>query len=127
MSTIEIPVSRAKEKGLFRDFQRFLLYFYVPHLFAQWAIVSINLVQHDGCDVVPIGSPTSGKEVTNFNIARNLTGWLINYLTMKCTAPAATHQPSPCPHPISAATDITPSIIYIPSCTGLCTRSTTAS
>ena len=65
------------------DLRRFLVYFYVPHLFAQWAIVSINLVQHDGCDVVPIGSPTSGKEVTNFNIARNLTGWLINYLTMK--------------------------------------------
>lgn len=54
---------------------KFLLLFYIPHLFAQWFIVSINIIQHDGCDIV---EPTI-KE--NINTARNLTGSIINYLT----------------------------------------------
>jgi fatty acid desaturase len=54
------------------NWQKFLLYIYVPHFFAQWAIVSINLLQHDGCD----GS------VAGVNCARNFTGKVLNFLLM---------------------------------------------
>ncbi len=54
---------------------KFLLLFYIPHLFAQWFIVSINIIQHDGCDIV---EPTIKEPI---NTARNLTGSIINYLT----------------------------------------------
>lgn len=64
------------------DWQKCLLYYYVPHMFAQWGIVSINVIQHDGCDVVPAGEATSGHKVSNMNLSRNLTGWALNYFTM---------------------------------------------
>jgi len=64
------------------DWRRMLLYFYLPHLFAQWGIVSINLVQHDGCDEIPDGAYTSGHKVEYINLARNLTSPLINWCTM---------------------------------------------
>lgn len=32
------------------DWQKALLYVLVPHLFANWAIVSVNYLWHDGCD-----------------------------------------------------------------------------
>jgi fatty acid desaturase len=32
------------------DWQKALLYVLIPHLFANWGIVSVNFVQHDGCD-----------------------------------------------------------------------------
>jgi fatty acid desaturase len=57
------------------DWKKFFLFFYVPHLFAQWFIVSINLLQHDGCDIRPAGSKDG-------NITRNFTGGILNYLTM---------------------------------------------
>lgn len=57
------------------DWRRFLLYVYLPHLFAQWGIVSMNMLQHDGCDV-----PVEGAG-TDFNSSRNFTGWLVNFLT----------------------------------------------
>lgn len=61
---------------------KFLLLFYIPHLFAQWFIVSINMIQHDGCDIVNnnnIKGPIT--PLANINTARNLTGSIINYLT----------------------------------------------
>jgi len=57
------------------DWKKFLLYFYLPHVFAQWGIVSINLLQHDGCDVRPAGSKDG-------NITRNFTGPILNFFTM---------------------------------------------
>jgi fatty acid desaturase len=54
----------------FLEFKKFFLLFHIPHLFAQWAIVSINMLQHDGCDI---------KE--EINSARNFTGSILNYLT----------------------------------------------
>eukprot|EP00123_Amoebidium_parasiticum_P007799 comp18372_c0_seq1/m.19530 comp18372_c0_seq1/g.19530 ORF comp18372_c0_seq1/g.19530 comp18372_c0_seq1/m.19530 type:complete len:392 (-) comp18372_c0_seq1:15-1190(-) len=53
--------------------KKFTLYFQIPHLFAQWAIVSINLLQHDGCDI---------HEDCNQhgNITRNFVGGFINYM-----------------------------------------------
>jgi hypothetical protein len=59
------------------DWLKFLVYIYLPHLFAQWAIVSMNLLQHDGCDVIS----TDNKTNTGFNTARNFTGTTINLLT----------------------------------------------
>lgn len=49
--------------------RKFVLYVYAPHLFAQWAIVSINLLQHDGCDDAGVNS------------CRNFTGPWVNWLT----------------------------------------------
>lgn len=87
---------------LFSDWKRFLLFFYIPHLFAQWGIVSINVPQHDGCEpededgggdadtAQAQAAPTNTrredkvqmkKMATNVNSARNFTGWLLNYLT----------------------------------------------
>lgn len=64
------------------DWRKALIYYYVPHLFAQWGIVSINIIQHDGCDVATYGAPTSGHLVESINSARNLTSPLLNFLTM---------------------------------------------
>ena len=36
---------------LILDWRKFFLYVWIPHFFAQWAIVSMNMLQHDGCDV----------------------------------------------------------------------------
>jgi fatty acid desaturase len=47
-----------------------LVYWIVPHLFAQWAIVSMNMLQHDGCDA---DQP--------YNHSRNFTSPLLNWLT----------------------------------------------
>ena len=52
--------------------RKFAVYVYVPHLFAQWAIVSINLLQHDGCE-------TDDEKIINGS--RNFTGWWLNWLT----------------------------------------------
>jgi fatty acid desaturase len=57
--------------------RRFLLVVYVPHLFGQWGIVTMNLLQHDGCAV------TEGtKGVFDINGARNFTGPLLNYFVL---------------------------------------------
>ena len=57
---------------------KFLLLFYIPHLFAQWFIVSINMIQHDGCDIIDYNIK---EPIKHINTARNLTGSIINYLT----------------------------------------------
>lgn len=57
------------------DWRKFIFLFYVPHLFAQWGIVSINLLQHDGCDIRPAGTKDG-------NITRNFTGSILNWFTM---------------------------------------------
>ncbi|MCA9582966.1 MAG: fatty acid desaturase [Myxococcales bacterium] len=49
---------------------RFILLWMVPHLYAQWGIVTMNLLQHDGCD------PDHP-----FNHSRNFTGKIVNFFT----------------------------------------------
>ena len=61
------------------DWRKFLLYVWAPHFFAQWGIVSMNMLQHDGCD--PEVDQDSSVEVKNYNGARNFVGPVINYLT----------------------------------------------
>ena len=51
---------------------KFFMYVWLPHMFAQWAIVTINLLQHDGCET---------DEACILNGSRNFTGPVTNYLT----------------------------------------------
>jgi fatty acid desaturase len=53
---------------LILDWEKALLYVVVPHLFANWGIVSVNYVQHDGCD------PDS-----EYNHSRNFVGKTFNW------------------------------------------------
>jgi fatty acid desaturase len=55
---------------LLTDWRRFLIYVWIPHLYAAWGIVGINFVQHDGCD-----------ETHPVNHSRNFVGKLVNWFT----------------------------------------------
>jgi len=57
------------------DWRRFLLYVYIPHIAAQWGIVTMNMLQHDGCDA------HTPPAAVGFNTSRNFTGGLLNFLT----------------------------------------------
>lgn len=57
---------------LFLNPNKFLIHIYLPHFFAQWGIVTMNYLQHDGCDPRPTHT---------INGSRNFTGSLINFLT----------------------------------------------
>lgn len=52
------------------DWQRFLLFWYAPHVMAAFGIIGINFAQHDGCDE---GHP--------YNHSRNFTGPFLNWVT----------------------------------------------
>lgn len=55
---------------LYVDWQRFLLFFLLPHLYGAWGIVGINFAQHDGCDANHA-----------YNHSRTFTGPLVNWFT----------------------------------------------
>ena len=55
------------------DVRRTLVLVFAPCLFAQWGIVTMNLLQHDGCT-----TPEPGKR--DYNMARNFVGPVINFL-----------------------------------------------
>lgn len=55
---------------LFLDWKKFLLYILIPHQYAAWGIVTMNLLQHDGCD-----------EDTEYNHSRNFVGKVVNWFT----------------------------------------------
>ena len=57
---------------LYADPYKFLIFWHIPHMFAQWAIVSINFLQHDGCDIALDRSPKG-------NVARNFIGKPLNF------------------------------------------------
>lgn len=52
------------------DWRKALILWVVPHLYAQWGIVTMNLLQHDGCD-----------ENTEYNHSRNFVSKLVNWWT----------------------------------------------
>jgi fatty acid desaturase len=52
------------------DWQKFLLYVLLPHQYAAWGIITMNLLQHDGCDAE-----------SEHNHSRNFVGRLINWWT----------------------------------------------
>jgi fatty acid desaturase len=51
------------------DWRSALMFVWLPHLWANWGIVSINFMQHDGCD-----------ENHPVNHSRNFTGAVMNWL-----------------------------------------------
>lgn len=55
---------------LWVDWRKALVLWLVPHLYAQWGIVTFNLLQHDGCD-----------ETSEYNHSRNFVGKLVNWFT----------------------------------------------
>ncbi|MBK8169138.1 MAG: fatty acid desaturase [Sandaracinaceae bacterium] len=52
------------------DWRKFLLYFLIPHQYAAWGIITMNLLQHDGCD-----------ENSEYNHSRNFVGKVVNFWT----------------------------------------------
>jgi fatty acid desaturase len=52
------------------DWRKALLYWVVPHLYAAWGIISMNYLQHDGCD-----------QSHPYNHSRNFVGRLVNWWT----------------------------------------------
>lgn len=62
------------------DWQATLVYLVTPWLFGQWAIVTINLFQHQGCD------PASA-----WDHSRNVTGRLVNWFVLNNGFHAAHH------------------------------------
>ncbi len=55
---------------LLLDWQKFILYILIPHQYAAWGIVTMNLLQHDGCD-----------QDSDYNHSRNFVGKLVNWWT----------------------------------------------
>ncbi len=55
---------------LFLDWQAFLLYVFLPFRYAGWGIITMNLLQHDGCD-----------ETSHYNHSRNFVGKWVNWFT----------------------------------------------
>lgn len=52
------------------DWRKALLYWFIPHIYAAWGIISINYLQHDGCDM---SHP--------YNHSRNFVGKFVNWWT----------------------------------------------
>ncbi len=52
------------------DWKKALVFVFIPHMYAAWGIVTMNLLQHDGCD------PDS-----KYNTARNFVGGPLNWWT----------------------------------------------
>jgi fatty acid desaturase len=55
---------------LVMDWKKFLLYVFIPHKYAAWGIITMNLLQHDGCD-----------QKSEWNHSRNFVGRLVNWFT----------------------------------------------
>jgi fatty acid desaturase len=52
------------------DWKKALLFWVLPHMYAAWGIVTMNLMQHDGCD-----------ETSQYNHSRNFVGGVVNWFT----------------------------------------------
>lgn len=55
---------------LILDWRKFLLFVLIPHQYAAWGIITINMIQHDGCDAR-----------SEYNHSRNFVGKLVNFFT----------------------------------------------
>ncbi len=53
---------------LFLDWKKFIVYVLIPHQYAAWGIITMNLLQHDGCD-----------ENSQYNHSRNFVGKIVNW------------------------------------------------
>jgi fatty acid desaturase len=52
------------------DWKKALFYWLIPHLYAAWGIISMNYLQHDGCDINH-----------RYNHSRNFVSPLVNWFT----------------------------------------------
>jgi fatty acid desaturase len=52
------------------DWKKFIVYVLIPHNYAAWSIITMNYLQHDGCD-----------ERSEHNHSRNFVGKLVNWWT----------------------------------------------
>ena len=52
------------------DWKKFLLYVFLPHKYAAWGIITMNLLQHDGCE-----------QDSPYNHSRNFVGKVVNWFT----------------------------------------------
>ena len=50
------------------DWKKFVFYILIPHQYAAWGIVTMNFLQHDGCD-----------QDSEFNHSRNFVGKFVNW------------------------------------------------
>lgn len=55
---------------LLLDWKAFLFYVFLPHRYAGWGVITMNLLQHDGCDAE-----------SEWNHSRNFVGKLVNWFT----------------------------------------------
>lgn len=55
---------------LLLDWKKALVYVLIPHKYAAWGIVTMNLLQHDGCDAE-----------SEYDHSRNFVGKLVNWFT----------------------------------------------
>ena len=55
---------------LIADWRKFLVFVFLPHYYAAWGIITMNMLQHDGCD-----------EESEWNHSRNFVGKLVNWFT----------------------------------------------
>ena len=65
----EVAVWSATAVLVLLDWRRWIWFALLPQFYAKYCILSLNFLQHDGCDM-------SSK----YNFARNFTGQTINYL-----------------------------------------------
>jgi fatty acid desaturase len=52
------------------DWKKFLFFVFLPHKYAAWGIITMNVLQHDGCD-----------QDSEYNHSRNFVGRLVNWFT----------------------------------------------
>lgn len=55
---------------LFLDWKKFLVFVFLPHKYAAWGIITMNMLQHDGAD-----------ENSEYDHSRNFVGKLVNFWT----------------------------------------------
>ncbi|CAL1164839.1 unnamed protein product [Cladocopium goreaui] len=64
---------------LYLDWRRAVLCWVIPYIFGADAIVTMNMLQHDGTEDIVLGEHKGPK--MNVNSARNFTGPVINWIT----------------------------------------------
>ena len=62
---------------MYTSISKWFMLFYVPHFFAQYAIVTLSLLQHDGCEVYDRNRPT-----IDWNTSRNFTCPILNFFCL---------------------------------------------
>jgi hypothetical protein len=66
---------------MYLSFSKFFFIWYVPHFFAQYMIVTLSMLQHDGCETFHPGQDSNQSSI-NFNTSRNFTNDFLNFFTL---------------------------------------------